>query len=83
MVGSALASVVAIALTCPFMAVKVRLISDEKFAGGSLVTGLTRMVREEEWSLSLFGGVSPLTLKDVSFLPFSYTHLSPPSTRSV
>ena len=68
MLGSALASVAAIALTCPFMAVKVRLISDEKFAGGSLVKGLTRMVREEEWSSSLFGGLAPLMLKDVSFV---------------
>jgi solute carrier family 25 phosphate transporter 3 len=68
MLGSALASVAAISLTCPFMAVKVRLISDEKFAGGSLVKGLTRIIREEEWSSSLFGGLAPLMLKDVSFV---------------
>jgi len=68
MLGSALASVVAITLTCPFMAVKTRLIADESFAGGSLAKGFTRIVREEEWQPSLFGGLVPLLLKDVTFV---------------
>ena len=53
MLGSALASVVAISITCPFMAVKTRLIADESFAGGSLVKGLRRIIDEEVMTVSI------------------------------
>ena len=68
MLGSAMASVVAIAATCPFMAIKTRLIADESFAGGDMIKGFRRVIDEEEWQASLFGGLLPLMLKDVLFV---------------
>jgi len=68
MLGSAMASLIAVVFTCPFMAVKTRLIADESFAGGSLIKGMNRIITEEEWQSSLFGGLVPLMLKDVLFV---------------
>uniref|UniRef100_A0A7S4M0S6 Uncharacterized protein n=1 Tax=Guillardia theta TaxID=55529 RepID=A0A7S4M0S6_GUITH len=65
--SSVTAAVFAAAAACPFMAVKTRLIADEKFAGSSLIKGWNRMQEEEGWS-SLFSGLVPMLVKDVLFV---------------
>jgi len=67
-VSSCLASVVAAAISCPFQAVKVRMVADENYGpGANMIGGFQRLIREDG-ALALVQGVTPFLVKDVTFV---------------
>ncbi|KAJ1498994.1 mitochondrial phosphate carrier protein, partial [Coelomomyces lativittatus] len=64
--SSAFAEVVADIALCPLEATRIRLVSQPTFATG-LVSGFTRLVREEGVLRGLYSGFGPILLKQVPY----------------
>lgn len=64
--ASVVAGAVAAVLLCPMESLRIRQVTDPKYAGDSLLTGLSRLIRESGF-LSLFGGVLAMLAKQVPY----------------
>jgi solute carrier family 25 (mitochondrial phosphate transporter), member 3 len=62
--ASAIAGAVAAVLLCPMESLRIRQVTDPKYANDSLLTGLHRLVKEDGFA-SLFGGVLAMLAKQV------------------
>jgi solute carrier family 25 (mitochondrial phosphate transporter), member 3 len=62
--ASALAGAVAAVLLCPMESLRIRQVTDPKYANDSLFTGLARLIKEDSFG-SLFGGVLAMLAKQV------------------
>ena len=62
--ASVVAGAVAAVLLCPMESLRIRQVTDPKYAGDSLLTGLPRLIKESGF-LSLFGGVLAMLAKQV------------------
>eukprot|EP00429_Kryptoperidinium_foliaceum_P048885 CAMPEP_0176122044 /NCGR_PEP_ID=MMETSP0120_2-20121206/61455_1 /TAXON_ID=160619 /ORGANISM="Kryptoperidinium foliaceum, Strain CCMP 1326" /LENGTH=305 /DNA_ID=CAMNT_0017456643 /DNA_START=82 /DNA_END=1000 /DNA_ORIENTATION=+ len=64
--ASVIAGAVAAILLCPMESLRIRQVTDPKYAKDSLVTGLPRLVREDGFA-SLFGGILAMLAKQVPY----------------
>jgi len=64
MMASVVAGAVAALLLCPMESLRIRQVTDRKYANDSLLTGLPRLIREDGFA-SLFGGVWAMLAKQV------------------
>ena len=62
--ASIIAGAVAALLLCPMESLRIRQVTDPKYANDSLLTGLPRLIREDGLA-SLFGGVWAMLAKQV------------------
>jgi solute carrier family 25 phosphate transporter 3 len=62
--ASAIAGAVAAVLLCPMESLRIRQVTDPKYASDSLLTGLPRLIKEDGFG-SLFGGVLAMLAKQV------------------
>mmetsp|Transcript_108002 Transcript_108002/g.302527 ORF Transcript_108002/g.302527 Transcript_108002/m.302527 type:complete len:319 (-) Transcript_108002:205-1161(-) len=64
--ASVIAGAVAALLLCPMESLRIRQVTDPKYANDSLLTGLPRLIRENGFA-SLFGGVLAMLAKQVPY----------------
>lgn len=62
--ASIVAGAIAAVLLCPMESLRIRQVTDPKYASDSLWTGLPRLIREDGFA-SLFGGVLAMLAKQV------------------
>lgn len=62
--ASVVAGAVAALLLCPMESLRIRQVTDPKYASDSLLTGLPRLIREDGFA-GLFGGVLAMLAKQV------------------
>ncbi|KAG0304977.1 mitochondrial phosphate carrier protein [Linnemannia gamsii] len=66
LVGAAIAEFIADIALCPLEATRIRLVSQPTFANG-LVSGITRLVKEEGVYRGLYSGFGPIVFKQVPY----------------
>jgi hypothetical protein len=62
--ASIVAGAIAALLLCPMESLRIRQVTDPKYANDTLLTGLPRLIRENGFA-SLFGGVLAMLAKQV------------------
>jgi hypothetical protein len=62
--ASIIAGAIAALLLCPMESLRIRQVTDPKYADDTLLTGLPRLIRENGFA-SLFGGVLAMLAKQV------------------
>ncbi|KAG9324927.1 hypothetical protein KVV02_008489 [Mortierella alpina] len=66
LIGAGIAEFIADIALCPLEATRIRLVSQPTFANG-LVSGITRLVKEEGVSRGLYSGFGPIVFKQVPY----------------
>jgi solute carrier family 25 phosphate transporter 3 len=72
--SAAIAEFFADVLLCPLEATRIRLVSERGFASG-LVTGFTRILREDGVYRGFYSGFIPILCKQVPTLPLPFSEI--------